>query len=107
MSTEGEVKSAIDSFGFGTLITVFLPGLALALGIVWVFHGHPIWQSNQQTVLTQFSNMKEWQQTFTAIAVVSLLGSVVAAINGLFESLLYDRVTPCRMKIPPGNCATA
>lgn len=94
------MKPIGESFGFGTLITVFLPGLALALGIVFLFHGHPDWlQPLQTTVIDLFTAMKEWQQTFAALAIISLLGSLVASINGLLETCFYDRITTSWMDI--------
>lgn len=39
-------------------------------------------------------NDREWLQIFALMAVISLLGASVAALNGFFETVFYDNVTP-------------
>jgi hypothetical protein len=99
LQSDKPMKPLGESFGFGTLITVFLPGVALAIGILVVLQSDPGWKAQQDSVLNVFSQMKEWQQTFSALAIISLLGSLIGTTNGLLESLIYDRVTPHRMGI--------
>ena len=87
------MKSATESFDFGTLIMVFLPGLALATGIRLIMYGDPNEQSTWDLALSVLGKTDEWQETFAAVAFISLLGSVIAAFNGLLESCFYDRIT--------------
>lgn len=97
---------SLDSFGFQTLITVFLPGLALGLGIVFIFYSHPEWLGDRgKAVVEVASKMPEWQQTFAALAIVSLLGSIAAAINGFLEYVLYDKITGARLNLSPDQHA--
>jgi hypothetical protein len=42
---------------------------------------------------------REWLHIFAVMAVVSLLGASVAALNGFFETHWYDRITPLLLGI--------
>jgi len=94
------MKNIGESFGFPILVTVFLPGLTLAIGMLLVLQAHPaILGSYQESFTTLFAELDEWQKTFAAIAIISLLGSIVAALNGWVEALFYDRIAPWRLGI--------
>jgi len=93
------MKTVGETFGFGTLLTVFLPGLAFSIGILLILQSDPGWVKQQSSVLTIFKAMDEWQQTFAALAVISLLGALLAAANGVLEAYFYDKITPYRMNI--------
>lgn len=100
---ERTMKPVGESFGFATLITVFLPRLTLAMGVLFILQSDPGWMERQKAVLPLFTELKEWQQTFAALAIISLLGSLIAAVNGLLESFIYDRITRQRLKIEMGH----
>jgi hypothetical protein len=121
------MKSLGESFGFEILLTVLLPGLAVFLGLLAVepnmqrsmrasFPGVAAFLSGDVAFRGAGDTMadadtspssppahaekdREWIPIFVVLALVSLLGGTVAALNGFFETICYDRVTPMLLGI--------
>ena len=113
------MKSLGESFGFDILLTVFLPGLAVFLGMMVAFPDLPariradipavsslVSEDGASVAKDKVSNPKsspagdkEWLQIFAALALISLLGASVAAINSVCETFFYDWITPILLGI--------
>ena len=91
-----------ESFGFASLITVFLPGLALSIGIILFFKGNETWLREYfKPLLELFRDSKNGRNgnRFLQLSPSSPCLGQLSAVNGLMEAWIYDQITPCCMRI--------
>lgn len=89
------MKTQATDFGFDVLVTFLLPGLLIAISIGMFVD----WQVGQMDKVFVWMKEAQFISAFLILGVVALLGTIVASIQALFESLVLDRLTPKLMSI--------
>lgn len=91
------MKTEATAFGFEVLVTFLLPGLLVLFGIGLYID----WPPCALNDLLKFAKEAQFLATFALLGAIALLGTIVASLQAVLESLLLDRLTPKLMGISP------
>ncbi len=83
------MKATEEAFGLGSLLTLLLPGLLVAVALLQF--ADPT--GEEAKALAEFANKVEFLATFLMFATFALLGAIVATLQAGLETWILDRVS--------------